>query len=105
VGDRPLVGSAALDSAVVSELGVVDGEGGVSMVGRRVLPGTDDVQLVGKMVEGASHIVDTFANPDVPFIRYLADLFNADTDPPIAVTIGAGFYEVRYGPTFLKPRQ
>jgi hypothetical protein len=51
---------------------------------------------MSQMVERATHVVDAFANPDVPLVRHLCDFFDTEADPPFTVTIGPGFHEVRY---------
>lgn len=67
------------------------------LIGRRVLTGASDVQGEGEVIEGGSHVVDALADPNMPFLRYLADCFDPDSDVPLAITISPRFHEISYG--------
>lgn len=83
--------------APVSEPVIKDREFRSPVVGGGVLPRPGDIKDVGQVVEGGSHVMDALPDPDMPLLRYLADLFDANTDPPLTISIGPGAYEIRYG--------
>lgn len=81
----------------VGESVVKNREFRMPLIGGRVLAGASDIQGEGKMIEGGSHVMDALADPNVPFLRYLADSFDPDSDAPLAVTISPRFHKLSYG--------
>jgi len=86
---RPL---ASIGKAVVK-----DRELRSPLVGGRVLAKTGNVQGKGEMVQGAPHVMDALSDPDMPFLRYLANFFDADSNSPLTITIGSSFHKISCG--------